>query len=120
MLAEHEAHESERDLFGERPAVKKEFEALRGVARQDRVIGDHDDSHTRHQVEAPLHEQKTDLRERHRALVGQVARKTGADHRTINSELCKRTGGPIDRATMNQLKKRLWLLEGWKDKGRIE
>jgi superfamily II DNA or RNA helicase len=120
VLADHEANESERDLFGERPAVKKEFEVLSGVARQDRVIGDHEDSHTRDQPEAPLHEQKTDLRELHRTLVGQVARKTGADHRTINSELCKRTGGPIDRATMNQLKKRLWLLEGWKDKGRIE
>jgi superfamily II DNA or RNA helicase len=67
----------------------------------------------------PLHEQKTDLRGLHRTLVGQVAHKTGADHRTINAELCRRTGGPIDRATMNQLKKRLWLLEAWKDAGRL-
>lgn len=68
---------------------------------------------------APLHEQKNDLRGLHRVLVGTVARKTGADHRTINGELCKRTGGPIDRATMTQIKKRLWLLEAWKDAGRI-
>jgi superfamily II DNA or RNA helicase len=69
--------------------------------------------------DAPLHEQKTDLRGLHRSLVGAVARKTGADHRTINAELCRQTGGPIHRATMSQLKKRLWLLEAWKDAGGI-
>jgi superfamily II DNA or RNA helicase len=118
VLAECAANESEQDLFGERPVGKKEFEPLSGVARQDRLIGEHEDSAIE-QREAPLHEQKTDLRDLHRSLVGTVARTTGSDHRTINAELCRRTGGPIDRATMSQLKKRLWLLETWKNSGKI-
>ena len=71
------------------------------------------------EMPAPLHAQKADLRGLHRTLVGQVARKTGSDHRTINAELCRRTGGPIDRATMAQLTRRLLLLEKWKDYGAI-
>jgi superfamily II DNA or RNA helicase len=67
----------------------------------------------------PLHKEKEGLREIHRTLVGDVARKTGMDHRTINSTLCRETGGPIDRATRGQLQKRLLLLERWKDYGRI-
>ena len=113
----------ERDFFGERPAGRSEYEAVSGVARQDRLIGDHDEMSANTEVaeETPqsLHQQKDDLRGLHRTLVGVVARKTGADHRTINGALCRQTGGPIDRATMAQLKKRLWLLETWKDAGRI-
>jgi hypothetical protein len=113
----------ERDFFGERPAGRSEYEAVSGVARQDRLIGDHDEMSANTEVaeETPqsLHQQKDDLRGLHRTLVGVVARKTGEDHRTINGALCRQTGGPIDRATMAQLKKRLWLLETWKDAGRI-
>lgn len=103
------------------PPTRKEFVPLSGIARPDQTFGDQEEG-DRPELPwdvAPLHEQKTDLRGLHRNLVSVVARKTGADHRTINAELCRRTGGPIDRATMSQLKKRLWLLESWKDAGRI-
>lgn len=104
----------------DRPPAK-EFVPLSGVALADRTIGDQEELVTAsgEPLAAPLHEQKTDLRGLHRNLVSVVARKTGADHRTINAELCRQTGGPIDRATMGQLKKRLWLLESWKDAGRV-
>lgn len=102
------------------PAAKKEFVPLSGVAKQDRLIGDQEEPVGTHGEPAvSLYDQKTDLRGLHRNLVSKVARKTGADHRTINAALCRETGGPIDRATMGQLKKRLWLLECWHDKGRV-
>lgn len=101
---------------------RKDYEPLSGVATADTLIGDQEELVTTNgepmEIQ-PLHEQKDDLRGLHRNLVSVVARKTGADHRTINAELCRRTGGPIDRATIPQLKKRLWLLESWKDAGRI-
>jgi hypothetical protein len=105
-------------------APKKDFLPLSGVATADRLIGDQEelvttDGEPMDVQPLPLHEQKDDLRGLHRNLVSVVARKTGADHRTINAELCRRTGGPIDRATLPQLKKRLWLLESWKDAGRV-
>lgn len=121
LLEEQGGGSVARGLFGEQPSIRKEFVPLSGVATADRLIGDQEEGGTQAEpIEAqPLHAQKTDLRGLHRSLVGTVARKTGADHRTINAELCRQTGGPIDRATMTQLKKRLWLLESWKDKGRI-
>lgn len=67
----------------------------------------------------PLHEEKESLRAIHKNLVGDVARKTGMDHRTINATLCRETGGPIERATRGQLQRRLLLLERWKDYGRV-
>ena len=121
LIEEHQGDSVARDLFGELPAPKKEFVPLSGVATADGLIGEHDEAveSVPEPVAAPLHEQKTDLRGLHRSLVGQVARKTGSDHRMINAELCRQTGGPIDRATMSQLKKRVWLLEGWNHAGKI-
>lgn len=111
----------ERDLFGERIVPEKDFVPLSGVAKADQLIGEQEELVDRAgaPLAVPLHEQKTDLRGLHRMLVGQVARTTGTDHRTINAELCRRTGGPIDRATVSQLTKRLWLLDRWKEAERI-
>ncbi|MDO8357254.1 MAG: DEAD/DEAH box helicase family protein [Nitrospirota bacterium] len=61
----------------------------------------------------PLHEVKGQLRETHRRLVGRVSKQFGLDHRAVNLELHKRTGGWIDTATMTQLKKRVSQLESW-------
>lgn len=122
LMEEKQGASVARDLFGDLPAPKKEFVPLSGVATADRLIGEHEEltgTEGEPVDSQPLHEQKTDLRGLHRSLVGTVARKTGADHRTINGELCRQTGGSIARATVSQLKKRLWLLEEWKDKGRI-
>lgn len=122
VLMQGQSSSGERDLFGAGPAPTKDFVPLSGVATADRLIGEQEELVTTDGSAMdiqPLHEQKDDLRGLHRNLVSVVARKTGADHRTINAELCRRTGGPIDRATMPQLKKRLWLLESWKDAGRI-
>lgn len=122
ILSQSQSSGSTRDAGSllERPPAK-EFVPLSGLAVADRLIGDQEELSigTDEPVAAPLHDQKADLRGLHRNLVSVVARKTGADHRTINAELCRQTGGPIDRATMSQLKKRLWLLESWKDKGAV-
>ena len=61
----------------------------------------------------PLHEAKGALRDTHKRLVGRLAKQYGLDHRVINQELHKRTGGWIDTATMTQLKKRNAQLESW-------
>ena len=50
-------------------------------------------------------------------LVGTVARKAGIDHRRLNAELIKRTGGRVDQATTQQLERRIALLERWRDRG---
>ena len=65
----------------------------------------------------PLHDKKNELRDQHRALVGAVARKAGIDHRRLNAELIKRTGGRVDQATVAQLARRIALLEKWRDTG---
>jgi hypothetical protein len=64
-----------------------------------------------------LYEQKQDLRDLHRLLVTSVARTTGVDHRRLNAELIARTGSRVDQATVEQLKKRIQLLERWKERG---
>jgi len=64
-----------------------------------------------------LHDKKNELRDQHRALVGTVARKAGIDHRQLNAELIKRTGGRVDQATIAQLERRIALLEKWRDSG---
>jgi hypothetical protein len=64
-----------------------------------------------------LHEQKLELRDLHRLLVSTVARNSGIDHRKINAELIARTGSRVDQATIEQLKKRIQLLEKWKERG---
>ncbi len=65
----------------------------------------------------PLHDKKNELRDQHRSLVGAVARKAGIDHRRLNAELIKRTGGKVDQATVAQLVRRIALLEKWRDSG---
>ncbi len=64
-----------------------------------------------------LHDQKDKLRDKHRNLVAAVARKTGTDHRQLNAELIKRTGGRVDQATIPQLERRIALLEKWRESG---
>jgi hypothetical protein len=39
------------------------------------------------------------------------------DHRYLNAELIKRTGGRVDQATVAQLLRRIALLEKWRDAG---
>jgi hypothetical protein len=95
---------------------------LMAVARVDSVIGEEDargESQTAISVEPPvsLHEQKQDLRELHRLLVSAVARAGAIDHRRLNAELIARTGSRVDQATVEQLRKRIQLLERWKDQG---
>ena len=68
-------------------------------------------------AEVPLHDRKRDLRDLHRLLVGSVARAAGIDHRRLNAELISRTGSRVDQATLEQLEKRIELLQRWRDRG---
>ena len=61
-----------------------------------------------------LHEQKRDLRDLHRLLVGSVARNSSIDHRRFNAELIARTGSRVDQATVEQLQKRINCWSGGK------
>jgi hypothetical protein len=95
---------------------------LHGVARMDALIGGDEvesfgESKDAAEPEVPLHDKKNELRDRHRSLVGAVARKVGIDHRRLNAELIKRTGGRVDQATVAQLVRRIVLLEKWRDSG---
>jgi superfamily II DNA or RNA helicase len=112
----------QRTLFGTAATSLKEYLPLHGIARMDTLIGgDEGEPATESKgVAAPtvaLHDKKNDLREQHRSLVGAVARKTGMDHRQLNAELIKRTGGRVDQATVAQLARRIALLEKWRDSG---
>lgn len=112
----------QRDLFGRVTVSTNEYMPLMAVARVDSVIGEEDtrgESQTALSAEPPvsLHEQKQDLRELHRLLVSTVARNGGIDHRRLNAELIARTGSRVDQATVEQLRKRIQLLERWKDQG---
>lgn len=112
----------QRDLFGRVTVSTNEYMPLMAVARVDSVIGEEDtrgESQTALSAESPvsLHEQKQDLRELHRLLVSAVARAGGIDHRRLNAELIARTGSRVDQATVEQLRKRIQLLERWKDQG---
>jgi hypothetical protein len=112
----------QRDLFGRVTVSTNEYMPLMAVARVDSVIGEEDargESQTAISVEPPvsLHEQKQDLRELHRLLVSAVARAGAIDHRRLNAELIARTGSRVDQATVEQLRKRIQLLERWKDQG---
>lgn len=112
----------QRDLFGRVTVSTNEYMPLMAVARVDSVIGEEDargESLTAISTEPPvsLHEQKQDLRELHRMLVSAVARAGGIDHRRLNAELIARTGSRVDQATVEQLRKRIQLLERWKDQG---
>jgi superfamily II DNA or RNA helicase len=112
----------QRTLFGMAATSLKEYFPLHGVARMDTLIGgdEGDPGGEGKGVAEPavaLHEKKNDLREQHRSLVGTVARKAGIDHRRLNAELIKRTGGRVDQATVAQLTRRIALLKKWRDTG---
>ena len=112
----------QRTLFGTAATSLKEYIPLNGVARLDALIGADEGDPTgegkgQMEVAEALHDQKEKLRDRHRDLVGVVARKTGMDHRRLNAELIKRTGGRVDQATISQLERRIALLEKWRDYG---
>lgn len=70
-------------------------------------------------VQIPLAEHKEQLRAIHNTLVGDVARKTKTEHRAVHLELLNRTGTKIDAATVDQLDRRIRLLERWRDQGRV-
>ncbi|MCP9456828.1 MAG: hypothetical protein NNA18_12065, partial [Nitrospira sp.] len=111
-----------RDLFGRVATSTNEYRPLMAVARMDTVIGADGSEEVHHAtvaLEAPvaLHERKQELRDLHRLLVSAVARKRGVDHRRLNAELIARTGSRIDQATIEQLRKRIQLLERWRDHG---
>ncbi len=112
----------QRDLFGRVTVSTKEYAPLHAVARMDALIGDEEGREEEAGTPvgdgpAPLHERKRDLRDLHRLLVGNVARKTGIDHRRLNAELIARTGSRVDQATVEQLQKRIHLLERWQERG---
>ena len=112
----------QRDLFGRVTVSTNEYMPLMAVARVDSVIGEEDtreESQPAASAEPPvsLHEQKQDLRDLHRLLVTGLARTSGIDHRRLNAELIARTGSRVDQATVEQLRKRIQLLERWKERG---
>ena len=113
----------QRDLFGRVTApAGSEYVPLNAVARIDLLIGEEDiraEGAGPAAAEPPvsLHDQKRDLRDLHRLLVGSVARASGVDHRRLNAELIARTGSRVDQATAEQLQKRIQLLERWRDRG---
>lgn len=111
---------AQRTLF-ERSAVSlKEYVPLHAVSRMDTLIGGDEpepDAAARPAPPPSLHERKLDLRDTHRLLVAAVARASGVDHRRLNAELIKRTGGRVEVATVAQLERRIALLEKWRDQG---
>lgn len=112
----------QRTLFGTAVTSLKEYIPLHGVARMDALIGGDEVELSGESKDVagpltPLHDKKNELRDRHRSLVGTVARKAGIDHRRLNAELIKRTGGKVDQATVAQLVRRIALLEKWRDSG---
>ena len=113
----------QRDLFGRVTTVStNEYMPLMAVARMDSVIGEEEvkgEGSAMAVVDPPvsLHERKSDLRELHRMLVSAVARNSSIDHRRLNAELIARTGSRVDQATIEQLQKRIQLLQRWKDQG---
>lgn len=67
--------------------------------------------------EGPRYEHKEQLRQVHKNLVGKIARRDNVEHRRINLELVRRTGSRIDDATVDQLKRRINVLERWLERG---
>ncbi len=112
----------QRDLFGHVTVSTNEYMPLMAVSRMDSLIGEDEtrgegDATAVAEPTASLHEQKLELRDLHRLLVSTVARNSGIDHRKLNAELIARTGSRVDQATVEQLKKRIQLLERWKERG---
>ena len=65
-----------------------------------------------------LAERKEGLRRIHASLVSDVAHKLKTDHRAVALELIKRIGGKVADATVDQLDRRIRVLEFWRDGGR--
>ena len=112
----------QRDLFGRVTVSTNEYMPLMAVARMDSLIGEDEakgegDVAIVAEPAVSLHQQKEDLRDLHRLLVTSLARTSGIDHRRLNAELIARTGSRVDQATSEQLKKRIQLLERWKERG---
>ncbi len=112
----------QRDLFGRVTVSTNEYMPLTAFARMDALIGEEDgrderDVNRSSNTAMSLYEQKRDLRDLHRLLVGSVARKSAIDHRRLNAELIARTGSRVDQATTEQLQKRIQLLEKWQERG---
>lgn len=112
----------QRDLFGRVTVSVNEYVPLMAVARMDSLIGEDEvraesDAAVAAEPAPSLHDQKRDLRDLHRLLVGSVARKSSIDHRRLNAELIARTGSRVDQATVEQLQKRITLLERWQERG---
>jgi hypothetical protein len=112
----------QRDLFGRVTVSTKEYAPLHAVARMDSLIGEEEGREEGHAEAGPdlqisLHDRKRELRDIHRSLVSTVARKSGIDHRRLNAELIARTGSRVDQATVEQLQKRIALLERWQERG---
>jgi superfamily II DNA or RNA helicase len=112
----------QRDLFGRVTVFTNEYVPLHAVARIDALIGE-EEARGGEEAAVPaaqthsLHDQKRDLRDLHRLLVGTIARTSGVDHRRLNAELIARTGSRVDQATVEQLQRRIQLLERWRDRG---
>lgn len=112
----------QRDLFGRVTVSTNEYMPLMAVARMDSLIGEEEARGEGNAIAVSepaqsLHQQKEDLRDLHRLLVSAVARNSGVDHRKLNAELIARTGSRVDHATVEQLRKRIQLLERWKERG---
>jgi hypothetical protein len=112
----------QRDLFGRVTVSTNEYMPLTAFARVDALIGEEDgrdesDEERSGDTAISLYEQKRDLRDLHRLLVGSVARKSAIDHRQLNAELIARTGSRVDQVTTEQLQKRIQLLEKWQERG---
>jgi superfamily II DNA or RNA helicase len=112
----------QRDLFDRVTVSMNGYRPLMAVARMDTVIGaeeaeEIDRAAVGGAPPVSLHELKQELRDLHRLLVSAVARQSGVDHRRLNAELIARTGSRIDQATVEQLRKRIQLLERWRDQG---
>lgn len=120
-VLEEVAPMTQRTLFDRVGVSVKEYVPLHAVARMDTLIGAEDQELAgeppRPVLQPSLHDRKLDLRETHRLLVASVARKTGVDHRRLNAELIKRTGGRVEVATVAQLERRIALLARWRDSG---
>lgn len=121
-VIEEEAAAPQRTLFdvqAPRSSVSG-YVPLKGVARADTLISAEEpegQGETAGETAPSRYEHKTQLRQKHQRLVGIVARKAGVTHMRINAELKRQTGSQIDRATVDQLKSRIRLLERWQERG---
>jgi len=116
-----QAQAAPRTLFDQIPSSGTEtFLPLSAVALPGGRIGEEPEVEVSAPVtlkEGPRYEHKEQLRQIHKNLVGKIARRDGIEHRRINLELVRRTGSRIDDATVDQLKRRITVLERWLERG---